>query len=98
MKKIVLIAAFLGASFGAPIATIAPAQAASSYPAHCVILPLLKAECREAIADATMVAPRVIVSTVETSAREASDVRWPVPMLWDCEPAPAGSGYLYDCN
>jgi len=95
MKKTIAVAALVAASFAA--APIVPVQAASSYPAHCVILPLLKADCRAVIKDnleEVGVATRSVASTTVSTARK---IDWPTPMWWDCEPAPAGSGHLYDC-
>ncbi|MHB1111491.1 MAG: hypothetical protein ACYCZU_14390, partial [Devosia sp.] len=75
------------------------AQAASSYPAKCLILPLLQADCRAAISDTidhAGDATATVASAGASAAKEAA-VAWPVPVWWDCEPAPAGSGHLYDC-
>lgn len=92
MKKIIAIAALAAASFAAPAL---PVQAASDYPSTCLVLPLLKAECREIISD-NIKAGRSSVAAATTTAAEAVD--WPLPLWTDCVRAPAGSGHLYDCE
>lgn len=100
MKRTIAVAALLAASFAAaPI--VVPAQAASAYPSKCLILPLLQADCRAIISDHIEDAADATVTVASSTAagtKEAVDsVEWPVPMWWDCERAPAGSGHLYDC-
>jgi hypothetical protein len=95
MKKIIAVAALVAAGFAAPSL---PVQAASSYPANCLVLPLLQSECRDLIRenvnDATSAAATVASATV-------SDVKRPkVPggAWWTCEPAPAGTKAMYVCE
>jgi hypothetical protein len=100
MKKTIAVAALLAATFAAaPV--VVPAQAASSYPSKCLVLPLLQADCRavisENIEEATDATVSVASSTASATTRAVGEVKWPVPMWWDCEPAPAGSGHMYDC-
>ena len=92
MKKTIAVAALIAASFAA--APVVPAQAASSYPAHCLILPLLKADCRAAIKEDINDAAATTRSVASTTARK---IEWTLPVIGTCERAPAGSGHLYDC-
>jgi len=100
VKKTFAVAALLAASFAAAPAVV-PAQAASTYPAKCLVLPLLQADCRAVISDnindATDATVTVASATVSATKRAADAVSLPVPMWWNCESAPAGSGHLYDC-
>jgi len=99
MKKTIAIAALLAASFAAPSL---PVQAASDYPLDCLILPLLKADCRAAISgtveSGTTTVAEVTVATAEVASDTASSVAWPVPLWWNCTRAAAGAGHLYDCE
>ena len=96
MKKIIAVAALAAAAFAAPAL---PVQAQSDYPATCLILPLLKAECREIIADNMQAGRSTVVAATMTTAEVAADaVSWPVPLWWNCTPAPAGSGHFFDCE
>ena len=94
MKKTIALAAVIAASFAVPAL---PVQAASAVPSHCVIFPLLKADCRAAIAEAAKTTPIAVASATSATVTAASPVEWPVPAWWNCEPAPAGSGHLFDC-
>ena len=58
MKKILVLAALIG---GMVTAAPLPAMADTVVPAHCAILPLLKAECRDAISAAANDAGKVTV-------------------------------------
>lgn len=87
MKKTIAVAALVAATFAA--APVIPAQAAS-YPAHCLVLPLLQADCRAVI--------RENIGETAAAARSAAKVRKiELPVIGGCERAPAGSGHLYDC-
>ena len=95
MKKIIAATALAAAAFAAPAL---PVQA-SEVPSHCLVLPLLKAECRAAISDAVESGTVTVASTTVMTAERASSVDWPVPVWWaSCSAAPAGSGHLYDCE
>jgi hypothetical protein len=92
MKKTIAVAALAAAAFAAPAL---PVQAASDVPSHCLILPLLKADCRAAISDAVESGTVKVASASVATA----EVSWPVPLWWkNCTRAPAGSGHLYDCE
>jgi hypothetical protein len=99
MKKTIAVAALLAASFAAPVI---PTQAASSYPAKCLVLPLLQSDCRAVISDnlndAASATRTVATRSTSAARRAAGKVEWPVPLWTSCEPAPAGSGHLYDCD
>jgi hypothetical protein len=96
MKKIVAVAALAAAAFAVPAL---PVQAASDIPSHCLILPLLKADCRAAISDAVESGTITVASRTVATAERATSVTWPVPVWWaNCTAAPAGSGHLYDCE
>ena len=95
MKKIIAVAALVAAGFAAPSL---PVQAASAYPANCLILPLLQAECRDIIREnvgsATSAATTVASATV-------SDVKRPKIVggaWWTCERNPAGSKAIFSCE
>jgi hypothetical protein len=99
MKKTIAVAALIAASFAA--APVLPVQAASSYPAKCLILPLLQADCvaviSDNVSDATGATVTVASATVSAAKDTADSIKLPAPMWWNCDPAPAGSGHLYDC-
>ncbi len=96
MKKMIAVAALAAAAFAAPAL---PVQAQSDYPATCLVLPLLKAECREIIADNLQAGRSTVVAATITTAEVAADaVSWPVPLWWNCTPAPEGSGHFFDCE
>jgi hypothetical protein len=96
MKKMIAVAALFAAAFAAPAL---PVQAQSDYPDTCLILPLLKAECREIISDNIESGRSTVVAATITTAEVAADaVAWPVPLWWNCTPAPEGSGHLFDCE
>jgi hypothetical protein len=98
MKRFVIVAILSATAFATPPVIGGAAQAASSYPAHCVVLPLLKTECREPLAKAAMAVPKAVVAAADTTAERVSRSRWPAPLWWNCKAAPAGSGHLYDCD
>ena len=96
MKKTIAVAALLAASFtAAPV--IVPAQAASSFPAKCLILPLLQADCRAVISDNIKDVGDATATVASSTKAAVESVDWPVPVWWNCTRAPAGSGHLYDC-
>ncbi|MDP1731483.1 MAG: hypothetical protein Q8L54_09980 [Devosia sp.] len=99
MKKTIAVAALFVASFAAPAL---PVQAASSYPAKCLVLPLLQSECRTVISnnisEAASATHAVASSSVSAARKAAGKIKWPAPLWLNCEPAPAGSGHLYDCD
>jgi len=88
MKKTIAVAALVAATFAA--APVAPVQAGSSLSAHCLILPLLHADCRDAIHER-------LKGAGEAASSTARKVEWHLPAIGHCERAPAGSGHLYDC-
>ena len=96
MKKLIAVAALAAAAFAAPAL---PVQAASDVPSHCLVLPLLKADCRAAISDAVESGTMTVASATVMTAEKAASADWPVPMWWkSCTRAPSGSGHLYDCE
>jgi hypothetical protein len=96
MKKLIAVAALAAAAFAAPAL---PVQAASDVPSHCLVLPLLKADCRAAISDAVESGTVTVASATVVTVEEAASTDWPVPVWWKhCAKAPAGSGHLYDCD
>ena len=97
MTKIIAVAALVAAGFAAPTTTV---QAASAYPANCLVLPLLQAECREIIKE-NVGSTSAAVTAAATSATKVSDVTRPkVPgaAWWTCERAEAGSKALLSCS
>lgn len=103
MNKIIAVAALAAASFAVPTV---PALAQSAYPAHCLILPLLQADCRAAISDALSMdaepAPVVVAAAATTTVADAVDtatsIAWPIPRWWTCTPAAEGAKYLLECD
>ena len=90
MKKIIAVAALVAAGFAAPSM---PVQAASAYPAKCLILPLLQAECREAIkgtVNAATASTKKVASASTTAAIK-------LPMWWTCK-ASTAKGKLLECE
>ena len=91
MKTIALAALLATAAIAAPVL---PVQAApASDHAKCLVLPLLQADCREAIREHAGEHHAAVKAHVE-----GHKVHWPAPLWWNCEPAPAGSGHMLDCE
>lgn len=95
MKKIIAVAALVAASFAAPIA---PVQAASAYPANCLILPLLQSECREIIRENVGDAVSATTAVASATVSEVKRPKVPGAAWWTCEPAPAGSKGILACE
>jgi hypothetical protein len=91
MKKSIAVAALLAVAFAAP--TVSVQAAPASDHAHCLVLPLLQADCREAIREHANAHHAAVKARVE-----ARTVKAPAPHWWRCERAPAGSGYLLSCD
>ena len=95
MKKILVLAALLG---GMVTAAPLPAMADTVVPAHCAILPLLKAECRDAIRAAANDAGKVTVVATGTVAGAIADaVPDSIDNGWRCERTPGGKA-LFACS
>jgi len=99
MKKILVLAALIG---GMVTAAPLPAMADTVVPAHCAILPLLKAECRDAISAAANDAGKVtVVATGKVGNTVAGAVADAVPDSidngWRCERTPGGKA-LFACS
>jgi hypothetical protein len=96
MKKIIAVAALVAAGFAAPTMTTT-AQAASAYPANCLVLPLLQAECRDIWAEHA----GAVAHAASTAAADVADVQRPkVPYAawWTCEAAPEGTKAILTCE
>ena len=89
MKKTIAVVALVAAAFAAPVLPVQAAPAASN--ANCLVLPLLQADCRAEMREHAASHH----AAVKASAKAH---KWPVPTLWNCERAPAGSGHLLDCK
>lgn len=100
MHRTLAIAALVAASAAAPLVMTTPATAApSAYPANCLVLPLLQAECRAIWRDAWdggVDGEAVLVTTAATSTERA--ISWPIPAWWNCSVAAEGAGHLFDCK
>jgi hypothetical protein len=105
MKKLLALAAMATMMASAAVAPM-PVVAAE-IPAHCAILPLLKAECRDAIAAAakdpaatTVVASTTVAKSVSSAAASTSDaVSDAVDSVtgWSCVRTPDGPA-LFSCS
>lgn len=92
MKKIIAVTALVLAGFAAPAL---PTQAAPMISkSDCLVLPLLKADCRAMMREDVKMA----MGTPHTMAMSAPKVKSPLPMWWTCEPAPAGSKAMFVCD
>jgi hypothetical protein len=89
MKKIIAVAALTAASFAVPTL---PVQA-EDINLNCLVLPLLKDECKPVWLDD---APEAAMSTASATVKATVEWGWPSPP--HCEPAPAGSKYMFDCE
>lgn len=105
MKKILALTAMATMMASAALAP-APAVAVE-IPAHCAILPLLKAECRDALsaaaadpANATIVAStsvgKSVAAAASSAANAAADITLPFTG-WSCVRTPEGKA-LYSCS
>ncbi len=100
MKKIIAVAALVAAGFATPAMTTT-VQAASAYPANCLILPLLQAECREIIKDHMGSASHAASHAAASATAKVADVQRPkVPYAawWTCEKAPEGTKAILTCS
>lgn len=97
MKKIIAVAALVAAGFAAPATTV---QAASAYPANCLVLPLLQSECREIIRENVGSTSAAVASAARSTAKVSDVSRPKVPYAawWTCERAPAGSKAILSCD
>ena len=105
MKKILALAAM--ATMMASAAVTPMPVAAAEIPAHCAILPLLKAECRDALAAAAaepgatvIVASTRVGNSVATAAASVADAAAVVILPfdgWSCHRTPEGKA-LYSCS
>lgn len=94
MKKIIAVAALVAAGFVAPTVQV---QAASAYPANCLILPLLQSECRDIIRDNVSDAASA-ATTVAEAVVDADRPKVPGAAWWTCERAPEGTKAIYVCE
>lgn len=94
MNKIIAVAALVAAGFVAPTV---PVQAASAYPANCLVLPLLQSECRDIIRNNVSDAADA-AATVATAAVDVDRPKLPGAAWWTCERAPEGSKAIYVCE
>jgi hypothetical protein len=100
MKKLLALTAMAGIMMSAAVAPM-PVVAAE-VPAHCAILPLLKAECRDALRAAAEdpAATVVVASSVSTAAaRTSGAVADAVDSVtgWSCVRTPDGPA-LFSCS
>ena len=91
MKTIALAALLAAAAIAAPTLPVQAAPASDN--ANCLVLPLLQADCREAIREHATAHHAAVKARVESRK-----VEWPAPHWYRCEPAPAGSGHMLDCE
>ena len=91
MKKSIAVVALLAVAFAAPAVSVQAAPASEN--ANCLVLPLLQADCREAIREHASAHHAAVKAHVE-----ARSIKAPAPHWWRCERAPAGSGYLLSCE
>ena len=95
MKKIIAVAALVAAGFAAPSL---PVQAASAYPAKCLVLPLLQSECRDIISENVGKASSAATTVASAAVSDVKRPKVPGAAWWTCEPAPAGTKALYVCE
>jgi hypothetical protein len=95
MKKLIAVAALVVAGYAVP--TI-PAQAASSYPTNCLVLPLLQSECRDMIRENVSHATKGGTTMAAAKMTDMKHPKMPVAAWWTCEPAPAGTKAMYVCE
>jgi len=95
MKKIIAVAALVAAGFAAPATTV---QAASAYPANCLVLPLLQAECREIIRDNVGSASAAAATVASATVSDVDRPKVPGAAWWTCEPAPEGTKAILTCS
>lgn len=74
MIKTLVIAALAGGMFSlaAPLPAMAKDSMMMKYPAHCLVFPLLQAECRDVIKNNT----GVVVGTAATMSEPAMHPHW----------------------
>lgn len=95
MKKIIAVATLVVAIAAAPIA---PVQAASAYPANCLVLPLLQSECREIIRENVGDAVSATTTVASVTMSEVKRPKVPGAAWWTCKPAPAGTKGILACE
>lgn len=94
MKKIIAVAALVAAGFAVPSL---PVQAATAYPANCLVLPLLQADCRAIISE-NMGSAAAAATTVATAATNVKRPKVPGAAWWTCSPAPEGTKAILTCD
>jgi hypothetical protein len=97
MKKIIAVAALVAAGFVAPTMTTT-AQAASAYPANCLILPLLQSECREIMKDNVGSASAAATTVASATVSDVKRPKVPGAAWWTCEPAAEGTKAILSCS
>ena len=95
MKKIIAVAALVAAGFAAPSL---PVQAASAYPANCLVLPLLQSECRDIIRDNVNSASSAAATVATAAVSDVDRPKVPGAAWWTCTPADAGSKAIWSCE
>ena len=95
MKKIIAVAALVAAGFAAPSL---PVQAASAYPANCLVLPLLQSECRDIIRDNVNSASAAATTVASATVADVKRPKVPGAAWWTCTPAEAGSKAILSCD
>ena len=96
MKKIFALAALMGGMMMA--AAPLPAVAETVVPAHCAILPLLKADCRAAIrASAEDMGSATVAATGTVTGAIADAVPDSIDNGWRCERTRGGKA-LFSCS
>jgi hypothetical protein len=95
MKKIIAVAALVAAGFVAPSL---PVQAASAYPANCLVLPLLQAECRAIISEGVGSAAAAATTVATATVSDVKRPKVPGGAWWTCAPAPEGTKAILDCD
>lgn len=102
MKKAFVVAALVAASF-APGLPVQAASVTSDEVANCMIFPMFKQECWDKGAEFALAGPTAIAEATSDAVEAADDVVVTPPAfvapfeVWTCTPAPAGSGYMFDC-
>ena len=95
MKKIIAVAALVAAGFAAPSL---PVQAASAYPANCLILPLLQSECRDIISDNVGSASAAAATVASATVADVKRPKVPGGAWWTCTPADEGTKAIWSCE
>jgi hypothetical protein len=95
MKKIIAVAALVAAGFAAPAL---PVQAASAYPANCLVLPLLQSACRDIIRENVNSATSAAATVASATVSDVQRPKVPGGAWWTCTPADEGTKAIWSCE